>query len=186
MKITKARLRQIIKEEIHNLKQIIKEEVDYPTQNRKLEFHRQWFKRNPGRPFPINDRGFPSFGFGSGGYRPIPHIIDALIRRGDLTDVNPETGESTGHRMDAITPEGLGKGYWLTDFAKKQDELYDYILENPGTSLKGALPGVDGEELTGIVQRLIERGMIWDRDPNNFNISTRGAKFWSPKYAHYG
>ena len=185
MKITKAKLRQIIKEEIHNLKQIIKEEVDYPTQNIKLELHRQWFERNPGRPFPLNYNGFPSFN--GGGHRPIPHIVDTLVRRGELTDVNPETGESTGHSMGAYpNPDGFGKGYWLTDFAKKQDELYDYIRENPGTSLKGALPGVDGEELTGIVQRLIERGKIWDRDPNNFNISTRGAKFWSPGYAHYG
>ena len=74
----------------------------------------------------------------------------------------------TKARLKQIIKEELLKE---KSFSVMQAELLKHIKENPGTSLKGAVPGLDGEELTGAIQNLLRDKKITDK-------GTKGAKYY--------
>jgi len=60
------------------------------------------------------------------------------------------------------------------DFSSLQAKLLKHIQDNPGTTLKGAVPELDGEELTGAIQNLLRDKKITDK-------GTKGAKYYPTK-----
>ena len=77
----------------------------------------------------------------------------------------------TKARLRQIIKEELLKE---KSFSAMQAELLKHIKEKPGTSLKGAVPGLDGEELTGAIQNLLRDKKITDK-------GTKGAKYYPTK-----
>jgi hypothetical protein len=77
----------------------------------------------------------------------------------------------TKARLKQIIKEELLKE---KSFSAMQAELLKHIKENPGTSLKGAVPGLDGEELAGAIQNLLRDKKITDK-------GTKGAKYYPIK-----
>jgi hypothetical protein len=74
----------------------------------------------------------------------------------------------TKARLKQIIKEELLKE---ADFSALQAKLLKHIKDNPGTSLKGAVPELDGEELTGAIQNLLRNKKITDK-------GTSGAKYY--------
>ena len=77
----------------------------------------------------------------------------------------------TKARLKQIIKEELLKE---ADFSALQAKLLKHIKDSPGTSLKGAVPELDGEELAGAIQNLLRDKKITDK-------GTKGAKYYPIK-----
>lgn len=139
MKISKTRLKQILKEEIDNkLKEAYDDRPsDYEMavrnkfkrdeaerKRKELKTLKQWIINNPGKPFRKNQFGFDMVP----GFENTAYHVNLLMKRGEITDVDPKTGESTGHRYETSRDYRLGR-YWPTDSLEE-------IRKNPDLSPK--------------------------------------------------
>ena len=77
----------------------------------------------------------------------------------------------TKARLKQIIKEELLKE---VDFSALQAKLLKHIKDNPGTSLKGAVPELDGDQLAGAIQNLLRDKKITDK-------GTKGSKYYPTK-----
>ena len=141
MKITQAKLKQILKEEIDNkLKEAYDDRPsDYEMavrnkfkrdeterKRKELKTLKQWIINNPGKPFRKNQFGFDMVP----GFENTVYHVDLLMKRGEITDVDPKTGESTGHRYETSRDYKLGR-YWPTDSLEENGKHADSKRARP-------------------------------------------------------
>ena len=140
MKITKARLKQIIKEEIFK-EQIAEENIEKEIKGQLLD------KMSRG---PIDTRTL------------IDQVAAYFKKSVDLY------GDVSEEDIEALLQDPSFNKYKENDNYHASDEIkkayiLKHIKENPGTSLKDALPELDGDELAGIIDSLSREGKIGNK-----------------------
>jgi len=144
MKITKARLKQIIKEEL------LKEQVS--EENIEKEIKGQLLDKMSRGPIDTST------------------LIDQVAAYFKEDSSKKLYGYVTEEDIEGVLQDPLfNKYYDEADNYHASDEIkkayiLKHIKENPGTSLKDALPELDGDELAGFIDRLSKEGKIEKRE----------------------
>lgn len=144
MKITKARLKQIIKEELLK-EQVSEENIEKEIKGQLLD------KMSRG---PIDTRT----------------LIDQVAAYFEKDLSVKLYGDVSEQDIEDLLEEPLFNKYYdeENDMYHASDEIkkayiLKHIKENPGTSLKDALPELDGEELAGLIDSLSREGKIGNK-----------------------
>ena len=142
MKITKARLKQIIKEEL------LKEQVS--EKNIEKEIEGQLLDKMSRE--PIDTRTL------------IDQVADYFKKPLSVKLY----GDVSKKSIEDLLKQPLFNKYKENDMYHASDEIkkayiLKHIKENPGTSLKDALPELDGDELSGIIDSLSREGKIGNK-----------------------